>query len=148
LREKHGGILEGQKQKAFKDLAKENNKDIRDFFVKEGESWKDVNSRAKDFLVNEVINKHLLIKEEEKSGHESPPVQNMLVVTHGGFIMEFLHVVKKFQDQRYVEVFKNNAKNGCLFVFNLVSKNNKFPTFSIEIDNDAAHMDMTFAQLR
>ena len=57
--------------------------------------------------------------------------------------MEFLHVIKKFKSPKYEEVFKNDAKNGCLFIFNLVSKNNKRPTFNIQVDNDASHMEMT-----
>jgi len=50
----------------FKEQSKEAGIPLREFFVKDGECWKDVNARAMDFLVNEIINKHLFVSAEEE----------------------------------------------------------------------------------
>lgn len=49
LREKHGGEWQGQPLATFANSAKEAGVGIRDFRAPGGESWKDVNGRAKDF---------------------------------------------------------------------------------------------------
>ena len=54
MREKSGGTMEGLPLAAFRNASKEANMDIRDFSAPEGERWKDVNLRAKDFLHNDI----------------------------------------------------------------------------------------------
>ena len=55
LREKSGGEMEGLPLVAFRNASKEANMGIRDFAAPGGESWKDVNARAKDFLHNDIL---------------------------------------------------------------------------------------------
>ena len=57
LREKHGGVLQGLPLNAFSQAAKEAGQGIRDFAAPEGESWKDVNQRAKTFIQSEIVAK-------------------------------------------------------------------------------------------
>jgi len=50
MREKGGGIFEGQPLKMITDAAKKANIPIRDFRPEKGECWKDVHKRASDLL--------------------------------------------------------------------------------------------------
>ena len=72
----------------MKNAATEAGLGIRDFAPPEGECWKDVNNSAKDFIQNEMIKANLLTDFKGK--------QNILIVSHGGFIMEFLNSIKYF----------------------------------------------------
>ena len=63
LREKHGGDMQGLPLAAFKKQADLSNMGIREFCSPNGESWKDVNARAKDFLSNDIILKYLVSQE-------------------------------------------------------------------------------------
>ena len=110
--------------------AKAANLPIRDFRPEEGENWKDVNARARDFIINEILKNWFQPvnsdndKEEEKtpSGNKSE-MKNILIVAHGGFIMEFINVIKSLIAEKagtpHQDVFKNNAKNTCVNIFAL-----------------------------
>ena len=50
IREKSGGLLEGQKLEVPKKMAAQKNINIRDFKPEKGESWKDVYQRAAVFI--------------------------------------------------------------------------------------------------
>ena len=52
LREKDGGVLNGQPLVTFKNLAKAAGTDLRMYRAEEGESWSDVMGRGKDFLLD------------------------------------------------------------------------------------------------
>lgn len=75
---------------------------IRDYKPENGECWKDVNARAKDFLLGELV-PTWFGEVAENNGQEEQKIQeapssknlNILIVAHGGFIMEFINVVKK-----------------------------------------------------
>ena len=55
LREKSSGIITGQPLINMQKAAKAANLPIRDFRPEEGENWKDVNARAREFILNEII---------------------------------------------------------------------------------------------
>jgi broad specificity phosphatase PhoE len=65
-------------------------KKIRDFrFPGGGERWKDVYSRLRSFVKEEILKK--LLKNENKN-------KNFLIVTHGGAIMELFNVINVLND--------------------------------------------------
>ncbi|CDW81697.1 phosphoglycerate mutase family protein [Stylonychia lemnae] len=160
LREKGGGILEGQPLVTFKKEAQKAKKNLREYKPVKGESWSDVMRRAQSFI-SEILSKHcnstaaeeqkstditiksksklsksMINQEEEKkssdflqikkiSGGQIPSgkllpsstslVSNkILVITHGGFIMEFLNAVRVMQSKS--PIFNNNAKNTAIYV--------------------------------
>ena len=89
---------------------------IRDYAAPQGESWKDVNARAKDFIVKDIIKKYFMV-----DGNK-PPLDvryDFLVVTHGGFIMEFTNAIRWFGDPSYVDKFANNSKNTSISIYTL-----------------------------
>lgn len=88
---------------------------IRDFSSPNGESWKDVNARARDFLYNDIILKYFHNKSEENIKKRE---LTFLVVTHGGFIMEFINAFKYFKDPvNNIDKFNNNSKNTSVTIF-------------------------------
>ena len=63
LREKGGGVLEGQPLNAFKSAATKAGVDLRMYKPEEGERWQDVMNRAENFLVE--ITDELLPKQAQ-----------------------------------------------------------------------------------
>eukprot|EP00347_Sterkiella_histriomuscorum_P004203 403361353 len=183
LREKSGGVLEGQPLSAFKKEAAQAKKTVRDFRPPKGENWKDVMARAQAFiqemaaiyidgkpspLVNQKVHQNQGAKnakneqnilEEEKSsilpqvdllgiqitglslnGNSSKipsslkpkslqykskvtnqdiqdttvPLKKLLVITHGGFIMEFMNAVRLLQGKQPIE--NNSARNTSIYI--------------------------------
>ena len=47
---------------------------------------------------------------------------DFLVVSHGGFIMEFVNSFKALMDPKYVDQFKNNTKNTSITIFKITEK--------------------------
>ena len=58
IREKSGGLLEGQKLEVPRKMAMDQNIDIRDFKPEGGECWKDVYQRSVQFM-DKLIASHL-----------------------------------------------------------------------------------------
>lgn len=50
--------MQGLPLTAFKKQADLSNMGIRDFSSPNGESWKDVNARARDFIYNDILLKY------------------------------------------------------------------------------------------
>ena len=48
-----------------------------------------------------------------------PKKLEIAIVSHGGFIMEFINAVKHFQDPKFEGVFKNNTKNTSITIVKL-----------------------------
>ena len=81
-----------------------------------------------------------------------------MVVAHGGWIMEFINVIKSFIAARNGTQFEdeknNNAKNTCVNIFAL-KQNLSSPilsdkpniTFEITLFNDASHLEKTIFKL-
>ena len=132
---------------------------IRDFAAPEGESWKDVNSRARNFIQTEIVAKFFRNKNHEES--KSPFEQNIheikpknlqiLVVSHGGFIMEFVNAIKYFQSpETHEDKFKNNTKNTSITIFRLtqdLSDKADRIKYDITLQNDNSHLEMTIPRL-
>lgn len=81
LREKGAGTAEGMKLTAFYKMQKDSGQNVRIYKPEGGESWDDVRSRAGSFY------EHLL--QLMRQGVAGP----VLVVSHGGFIMEMVNTV-------------------------------------------------------
>lgn len=126
IREKGGGVLEGSPLGTADKEAKQRGVGIRDYRPEGGESWLDVQARARDFLM-EVVNRHL---------STSPPVK-LLIVSHGGCIMELLNVIRMLKHQPSIHA--NIAKNTALYLFR-VSRKSGNPSFTEVLSNDTAHL--------
>ena len=156
--------MEGLPLAAFRNAATDADQGIRDFAAPEGESWKDVNARAKDFLHNDIIQNYFRSekKEEEKTDDElaqfnnqlkeaQPKSLDFLVVSHGGFIMEFINAVKLHQDPQYQDKFNNNIKNTALCIFNLsqnlddpfAGKDKPKVAIRLTLQNDNSHLQQS-----
>ena len=125
LREKSAGELEGQPLGTTDRLAKEAGVELRAFRAPGGESWQDVQARARDFLM-EISQEHL----------QGPP-RKVLVVSHGGWIMELLNVIRELKGQK--PVYANRSQNTAVYVIRLRRNGPKLvPT--VLVDNDASHL--------
>jgi broad specificity phosphatase PhoE len=185
LREKGGGILEGKSLELPKKMAAEQGIPIREFKVEKGESWIDVNNRAKKFI-NILVERHLvegreefesledrkkeiIEKEEEKTEDQEVKPQmkeincekerskgeilakgilnskdeknlRVMVVTHGGFIMEFMNVIGMMKNNEN-PVFKNSATNCSITTLKITKKDGKKAlSFDFIRKNDNKHI--------
>lgn len=129
LREKHAGALEGEKSGTSDKIAKSQGIPIRDFRPEGGESWSDVQIRAREFLLD-ISERH--IQEESK---EMPRI---LIVAHGGWIMEFMNVVRSLRGQPSVHA--NVSKNTALYVMRIQRQNNRLQPCVLK-ENDISHLE-------
>jgi broad specificity phosphatase PhoE len=107
LREKNAGIFEGRPRASLQNARKRSRIDERSFCPPRGESWKDVCSRAKQFL-------SVLIDEFKACEIDS----RVLVFTSGGFIKEFINgCVRRVDDEPGRKVYPNCAVNCCRYIF-------------------------------
>ena len=82
-----------------------------------------------------------------------------MIVTHGGFIGEFINVINSFiaakNGSPHKDKFSNNSKNTCVNIFALKqdisnpvsSSGQPNVTFEITLLNDASHIEETIAPL-
>ncbi|XP_051912572.1 uncharacterized protein LOC127594861 [Hippocampus zosterae] len=114
LREKAAGVMQGKSVSDWDKLAKQFEADkkgaYREFKAKDAESWVDVNRRAE-----------------------------VLVVTHGGFIMEFHNVVNKLTEGKAPE-FRNTAKNCSIHSFKVVRAEGGLRVSKLLV-NDNTHLE-------
>lgn len=125
IREKSSGIFEGKpvglsdKQAAKLGLSK------YEYRPPEGENWNDVRERAFSFL-NELMRNHL-----------SSPDQRVLVVSHSGWIVVFLNVLREIIGlERQIVKTKNTA----LYIFRISTKDVGL-SIEIHLENDASHLE-------
>ena len=73
-----------------------------------------------------------------------PGLYRILMVTHGGFIGEFLNVVRKCQGKP--PIYNNNAKNCAIYCvrFQRNAKGGLYPT--IVVENDNSHLTAAVLQ--
>ena len=74
---------------------------------------------------------------------EGTQQKNCLVVTHGGFIMEFINCYKSYIDPDYKEVMNFDVRNTCVNKFQITKEiiNDEAKTkYEIEYLNDFAHL--------
>lgn len=124
LREKGGGVYEGSPLGTSDKEAKKRGIRVREFRPEGGESWLDVNARAKAFL-QDIIARHV-----------ATPCK-VLVVSHGGCIMELNNVIREFKHQP--SVYANIAKNTSLTVIRISQKGGKLTFFEV-LSNDTSHL--------
>lgn len=130
LREKGGGVLEGQPLQVFKKESMMAGMDLRLYKPEGGERWQDVMDRAESFLTE--ITDELL----PKKGSTEIKQKQILVVTHGGWIGEFLNVVRKLGGRQ--AIYNNSAKNTAMYIikFERNAKSGLKPRIILENDNE------------
>lgn len=126
LREKSAGDLEGQPLGTTDKLAKKNHMNPREFRPINGESWVDVQSRARNFLLE--ITGRFIIDRPTK----------VLVVSHGGWIMELVNTIREIRGQ--VPVYANKSKNTALYIYRFRKAGNKLATNAV-LENDTKHLN-------
>ena len=69
----------------------------------------------------------------------------ILIVTHGGFIGEFLNVIRKYQGKG--PVYNNSAKNCAMYTLTLQrnAKGGLKPVITLE--NDNSHLQLTLPSI-
>ncbi|CAK78968.1 unnamed protein product (macronuclear) [Paramecium tetraurelia] len=122
LREKHAG----QSLTLPKKLAAEQGVDIRVFKPDQGESWVDVNNRAQQML-QLIIQRCSDLKQNNIT---------VLLVTHGGFIMEFMNQINYMINKKQ-PVYNNSALNCSITIVKYI-----LPKGEVKIvtQNDASHI--------
>jgi broad specificity phosphatase PhoE len=100
-------VLEGSSLGSWAENAKKEGKNIREYKCEGGESWIDTNKRASK-LLKQIVMENLIEGKEKKT-------VSILVITHGGFIMEFNNVVSRIHKK--TEIFDNSAKNCSMFSY-------------------------------
>lgn len=126
LREKGAGDLEGQPLGTTDQLARANNLNPREFRPNNGESWTDVQARARSFLFE--ISQNLI----------GAGTKKVLVVSHGGWIMEFINVIREIRGQ--APVYANKSKNTAIYIYRFKKSGNKIIP-SMVVENDTKHLD-------
>ncbi|OMJ88121.1 hypothetical protein SteCoe_10023 [Stentor coeruleus] len=126
LREKSAGVLEGRPLGTTDALAKKNGVNPREYRPERGESWTDVQSRARNFLM-ELASRFI-----QPNGNF-----RILIVSHGGWIMEFINVIREIKGQ--IPVYANKSKNTAVYVYRFKKNGNKLSP-SMVIENDTKHL--------
>jgi len=109
LREKGGGVLEGEKLSKFTSSSKAHNIPIREYKAKGGESWSDVLSRVKAFLIKLS---NLGFRGQIENLFDKPEeLRKVLVVTHGGWVMELFNYIELKSSGK--EPSLNNVIKNC-----------------------------------
>lgn len=100
LREKGGGVIEGKPLKLIADAAHQTRTPIREYKPEKGESWIDVHHRASEAM-NLIFYDSFIAKKDTKK---------ILVVSHGGWIMELLNYIR-LKEKNIQPSVKNSSKN-------------------------------------
>ena len=127
LREKSAGELEGQPLGTTDNLAKKKNINPREFRPPRGESWVDVQNRARSFLF-EITERFIHPEATTK----------VLVVSHGGWIMELINVIRELKGQ--APVYANKSKNTAVYVYRIRKVGTKL-TPNMILENDVKHLE-------
>ena len=70
--------------------------------------------------------------------NNSNPPNSILVVSHGGWIMEFLNVIR--ETKRQPPLYQNKSKNTALYMYRIRKKGQTFSVTSV-IQNDISHLN-------
>lgn len=125
LREKAAGEHEGKPIGTTEQEARKRGIAFRAFKGEGGESWLDVKTRAGEFL-DRLLSRHL----------DSGPVK-ILVVSHGGWLMELRNVMR--QRQGMPEYYANTSKNTALYVVRF-TRSEQGVDIRYMLTNDASHL--------
>ena len=134
LREKGGGVLEGQPLNVFKQQSITSGVDLRLYKPEGGERWQDVMNRAENFLTE--ISDELLQKKPTGEVKQ----KKLLIVTHGGFIGEFLNVVRKLAGRQ--PIYNNSAKNTAMYIIKFERNAKSSLKARILLENDNEHLKL------
>jgi len=173
LRERNAGVFEGEPVGTIDQAARAAGQAPREFEPSGGESWEEVRDRAEAFM-QEVLERHLPPPSAAEVAHrklhdkgqfkKDPNVKTVLVVTHGGFIKEFVGVMSSYGGgQLYTAAasasanagrprwpinvaskgqafsYPNKAVNTGVFRFNMRWHNGRLTVAMVE-ENDATHL--------
>lgn len=151
LREKGAGQYEGFKIGYIEQMTRYSGMPHRLFRPPGGESWEDVAARSRSFM-KDVLERHCVLTNEgvndlrrvarehrEKIGQgDQPPseeddVKKVLIITHGGFISEFLSSA--------VGGIPNSSKNCSLSILGIKMMHPRSPPhFWLKLSNDIEHL--------
>lgn len=127
LREKSAGELEGQPLGTTDALAKRTHLNPREYRPPSGESWIDVQNRARNFFME--ISERFILRDR---------LTKILIVTHGGWIMELINVIRELKGQP--PVYANKSKNTAVYIYRIRKVTGKL-TPTMVIENDTRHLD-------
>ena len=125
LREKAAGEHEGKPIGCTEQEARRTGVPFRAFKGQGGESWLDVKARAELFL-DGLLARHI----------DSGPIR-ILVVSHGGWLMELRNVMRVRQGMP--EYYSNTSKNTALYVVRF-RRNSQGIEQRYLLTNDASHL--------
>jgi len=146
LREKGAGVLQGQPLGVSKELAEKSGLPMRRFKAEEAESWEDVYNRA-DKFIEVLLEKYIHNKEDvnvpkqegfEESKEGEKVIPKILVVTHGGWIMELFNAIN-YRKSKVEPVLLNNTPN-CSVNILRISKQDVEIIYEIVSRNDNTHL--------
>ena len=130
LREKGAGEYEGKAIGSTEQEARRRGVPFRVFKGGGGESWIDVNTRAEAFITS------LVARHVTERPPASPPLQ-ILVVSHGGWLMELRNVLRAWQG--HPAYYANTSRNTALYVVYFYQKEGN-TEFRYLLTNDASHL--------
>ncbi|XP_077984911.1 fructose-2,6-bisphosphatase TIGAR B-like [Glandiceps talaboti] len=147
LRERAAGVLEGRPYGTHEKLAKAAGISSRKYSPEGGESWEDVKSRAKQFgekLVDTFLVKDVAVSNDSQGTGEGDQASkgkgsktNILVVSHGGFIKEFVN-----QWCKVPRMYPNSARNTAVYQFYVKFRpGSPLPFVDMVAENDITHLE-------
>ena len=154
LREKGAGVLQGKPLTVSKELAEKSGLPLRRFKAEEAESWEDVYGRAEKFieglLEKHIQNKNVNIPKQEgveiieeskleENGKVKEEVKKILVVTHGGWIMELFNAIN-YRVSKIEPVLLNNTMNCSVNILRISASEDNGILYEIVSRNDVAHL--------
>lgn len=128
LREKAAGDFEGRPKGTIDQFAKALGIPIREYRPEGGESWEDVKQRCKAFQQS-LFDTYL-------DPARSTPAR-VLVISHGGWIKEFLSVLGELQPE--VPVYDYISKNTALYIFQVTQPHGQL-LITATLQNDVSHL--------
>ena len=111
-------------------------------------------NRAKDFIIElsgtYLTNENELNKDSERNEEEKKSIDinkestRILVVTHGGFIMEFMNVVRNLQGM--APIYNNSSKNTSITIVKFEKGKDGKLAASVLLENDNSHLNEQVAK--
>ena len=125
IREKSAGELEGQKLGIIEKMAKAQGTSTRLYRPPGGETWGEVHERASS-VFRDLCERHI-----------EGPAKKVLVISHSGWIKEFINVIRRARNQPTAGHVKSS--NTALYIIRVQAKGNAaVPTVILE--NDTTHL--------
>ncbi|XP_070553134.1 fructose-2,6-bisphosphatase TIGAR B-like [Ptychodera flava] len=148
VRERAAGVLEGKGYGTHEKMAKAAGISSRLYSPERGESWQDVMKRAEIFarrLAETFLAPHTDMQSTRPPhgnplpSRSSPRKVSILLVTHGGFIKEFINQWCRLG--RGSSLYPNKAQNTSLFQFHIKCRPGYLlPCVHLQVENDISHL--------